>query len=164
MKRLNTILEISSFVLILALTITGLNQAQDKKKITKLDDLPRYTYSIDIKASELLVSEKDFNSLAKEVKNNILNTLNEYEIEDKTTLKGFYFTLRNLDMLEGNYESAVQYHEKILLLQEKPADKLMSGIVDISIIEALQNNKSGDVEITRTEFNKNLKTRVDVLP
>ncbi len=164
MKRLNTIPEILSFVLILALTFTGLNQAQDKKKITKLDDLPRYTYPIDIKASELLVSENEFNSLAKEVKTNIQNTLNEYEIEDKTTLKGFYFTLRNLDMLEGNLRICNDYIQKILLLQEKPADKLMSGIVDISIIEALQNNKSGDEEITRTEFKKNLKARVDVLP
>jgi len=164
MKRLNTIPEILTFILILALTFTGFNQAQDKKKITKLDDLPRYTYSIDIKASELLVSENEFSALAKEVRENILNTLNEYEIEDKTTLKGYYATLRNLDMLEGNYESALEYSEMILLLQEKPADKLMSGIVDISIIEALQNNKSGDKEITRTEFNKNLKDRVDVLP
>ena len=164
MKHLNTIQWKLSFILILALTFTGFSQAQDKKKINKLDDLPRFDYPIDIKASELLVSENEFNALAKEVKKNILNTLNEYEIEDNTTLKGFYATLRNLDMLEGNYESAVQYHEKILLLQEKPADKLMSGIVDISIIEALQNNKSGDNEITRTEFIKNLKQRVDVLP
>jgi hypothetical protein len=80
MKRLNTIPEILSFVLILALTLTGFNQAQEKKKITKLDDLPRYTYAIDIKASELLVSENEFNSLAKEVRKNILSTLNEYEI------------------------------------------------------------------------------------
>ena len=143
MKRLNTISEILSFVLILTLSITGLNQAQEKKKISKLDDLPRYTYSTDIKASELLVSENEFNSLSKEVRKNILNTLNEYEIEDKTTLKGYYSTLRNLDMLEGNFESALQYTEKILLLQDKPSDKLMSGIVDLSLIEALQYNKNG---------------------
>jgi subtilisin family serine protease len=146
------------------LTFAGLNQAQYKKKISKLDDLPRFDYPIDLKASELLVSENEFNALAKEVKKNILNTLNEYEIDDKTTLKGFYFTLRNLDMLEGNYESAVKYNEMALELQEKPADKLMSGIVDISIIQALQNNKSGDVETSRSEFIKNLKQRVDVLP
>lgn len=164
MKLLKTIHTHWSFLLILALTISGLNQAQEKKKINKLDDLPRFDYSIDIKASELLVSENAFNSLAKEVRKNILNTLNEYEIEDYTTLKGFYATLRNLDMLDGNYESAIQYNENILLLQEKPADKLMSGIVDISIIDALQNNKSGDVETTRSEFLKNLKQRVDVLP
>jgi subtilisin family serine protease len=164
MKHLNTIQGKLSFVLILVLTVTGFSQAQDKKKINKLDDLPRFDYPIDIKASELLVSENEFNSLAKEVRENILNTLNEYEIEDYTTLKGFYATLRNLDMLEGNYESALDYSEMILLLQEKPADKLMSGIIDISIIEALQNNKSGDEEITRTEFKQNLKARVDVLP
>jgi len=164
MKRLITFPGTLSFVLILTLTLTGANQAQDKKKITKLDDLPRYTYEIDVKASELLVSENEFNALAKEVKKNILSTLDEYDVEDKTTLKGYYATLRNIDMLEGNYESAIEYNEMILQLQEKPADKLMSGIVDISIIEALKNNKSGDAETTRSEFIIILKTRVDVLP
>ncbi len=146
------------------MTITGLNQAQEKKKISKLDDLPRYTYPTEIKASELLVSENEFNSLSEEVRKDILNTLNEYEIDDKTTLKGYYSTLRNIDMLEGNFESALQYTEKILLLQDKPSDKLMSGIIDLSLIEAMQNNKSGDKEIIRNEFRKNLKARVDALP
>ena len=164
MKRLNTISEILSFVLILTLTITGLNQAQEKKKISKLDDLPRYTYPTEIKASELLVSENEFKLLSEAVKKDIQNTLNEYEIDDKTTLKGYYSTLRNIDMLEGNFESALQYTEKILLLQDKPSDKLMSGIIDLSLIEAMQNNKSDDKEITRNEFRKNLKARVDALP
>lgn len=164
MKRSNTIPEILSFVLILTLLFTGFNQAQEKKKISKLDDLPRYTYPTDIKASELLVSENEFNSLSKEVRKDILNTLNEFEIEDKTTLKGYYSTLRNLDMLEGNLESALQYTEKILLLQEKPSDKLMSGIIDKSLIEAMQKNNSGDQELTRKEFRNNLKARVDALP
>ena len=107
MKRLNTIPGILSFVLILTLMFTGFNQAQEKKKITKLDDLPRYTYPTEIKASELLLSENEFNLLSKAVKKDIQNTLNEYEIDDKTTLKGYYSTLRNLDMLEGNLESAL---------------------------------------------------------
>ena len=111
-----------------------------------------------------MVSENEFSSLSKEVRKDIQNTLSEYEIEDKTTLKGYYATLRNLDLLEGNLESAMQYIQKILLLQEKPADKLMSGIIDLSLIEALQINESGDEEITRDLFNKNLKTRVDALP
>jgi subtilisin family serine protease len=164
MKNSNNIPGILTLVLILALTFTGFNQAQDKKKISKLDDLPRYTYPTDIKASELLVSENEFSSLSKEVRKDIQTTLNEYEIEDKTTLKRYYATLRNLDLLEGSLESAMQYIQKILLLQEKPADKLMSGIIDLSLIEALQNNESGDEEITRNLFNKNLKNRVDVLP
>ena len=164
MKRLNTIPEILSFVFILTLMFTGFNQAQEKKKISKLDDLPRYTYPAEIKASELLVSENEFKLLSEAVRKDIQNTLNEYEIDDKTTLKGYYSTLRNIDMLEGNFESALQYTEKILLLQEKPADKLMSGIIDKSLIEAMQKNKTGDKEITRNEFKKNLKAKVDALP
>jgi subtilisin family serine protease len=164
MKSLNKVPGILTLVLILTITFTGFNQAQDKKKISKLDDLPRYTYATDIKASVLLVSENEFNSLSTEVRRDIQNTLNEYEIEDKTTLKGYYSTLRNLDMLEGNFESAMQYIQKILLLQEKPSDKLMSGILDLSLIETLQNNESDDEEIIRNLFRKNLKARVDKLP
>lgn len=164
MKRLNTILEILSFVFILTLLITGFNLAQEKKKISKLDDLPRHTYPTEIKASELLVSESEFKLLTEAVKKDIQNTLDEYEIEDKTTLKGYYSTLRNINMLEGNFESALQYTEKILLLQEKPADKLMSGIIDKSLIEAMQKNNIGDKEITRTEFKNSFKAKVDVLP
>jgi len=164
MKSFNNIPGILTLVFILTSTFTGFHQAQDKKKISKLDDLPRYTYPTVIKASELLISENEFSSLSKEVRKDIQNTLNEYEIEDKTTLKGYYATLRNLELLEGNLESAMQYIQKIILLQEKPADKLMSGIIDLSLIEALQNNENGDEEITQNLFKKNLKARVDALP
>jgi len=87
MKNLNNISIISYFVLILTITFAVIIQAQDKKKIYKLDDLPRYTYPIDINASELLVSDKEFNSFAKQVREDIQSTLDEYDIEDKTTLK-----------------------------------------------------------------------------
>ena len=110
------------------------------------------------------VGNIEFNSFSKQVRTDIQNTLDAYEIEDKTTLKGYYATLRNLDMLEGNLESAMDYIQKILSLQEKPANKLMSGMIDISIIEALQNNESGDEELTSNLFNKNLKEKVDKLP
>jgi len=164
MKRVNTIQVLLYFILIITFTFAGLNQAQDKKIIEKLDDLPRYTYHLDIKASELLVSRDEFNSLSEEVKKNILNTLNEYEIEDKTTLKAYYAILRNINMLEGNLESAKEYIQKIISLQEKPADKLISGIVDLSLIEALQNNKGDDEEVTQDKFSNSLKAKVDILP
>ncbi|MBT8380058.1 MAG: S8 family serine peptidase [Ignavibacteria bacterium] len=164
MKRFNKISVMLSFILILILVFASSTQAQDKKKITKLDDLPRYTYPIDIKASELLVSEKEFDSFSKQVREDIQSTLDEYEIEDKTTLKGYYATLRNLDMLNGNLESAKDYIQRILSLQEKPADKLMSGMIDMSLIESMQNNESGDAKLTRDLFSKNLKTKVDKLP
>ena len=160
MKTFHNFLANLTLVLILLVTFTGFHQAQEKKKIIKLDDLPRYTYPTDIKASELLVSENEFSSLSREVRKDIHKTLNEYDIEDKTALKGYYTTLCNMNMLEGNFEAAIQYIQMIQLLQEKASDKLMSGIVDLSLIEAMQNNKNDDEEITRDLFNKNLKARV----
>jgi subtilisin family serine protease len=164
MKFINSIHTHWSILLIISLLFTLSNFAQEKKKIEKLDDLPRYTYQLDMTASELLVSGDEFNSFSGQVKENILTTLNEYEIEDKTTLKAYYGILRNIEILEGNFDSAVVYIQKITLLQEKPADKLMTGIVDLSLIETLQNNSGASNDIIQTEFRKNLETRVDKLP
>ena len=69
MKRPKTCLEKLFFILILTFAFTAFNQAKDKKKISKLDELLLFTYPTDIKASEFLVSESEINTLAKEVKN-----------------------------------------------------------------------------------------------
>jgi len=67
-------------------------------------------------------------------------------------------------MLDGNLYSAMDYIQKILSLQDKPADKLMSGMIDISLIESMQKNDSRDAEVTRELYSKNLKAKVDKLP
>jgi subtilisin family serine protease len=162
MRRFITLRQILSLILFLFL-IANISQAQEKKKAARLDDLPRYTYHTDLKASELLLSDNEFMTITKEVKSNILKTLDTYIVEDKTTLGQYYDVLGDIELLEGNYDSASEYFDKAGSLKEKPAEKLMSGIINKPLAEALKKN-DGDKEKARDDFRKELKARVDKLP
>jgi len=86
---------------------TGL--AEEKIKIEKLDDLPRHTYKIDIKAAELFENDQALMKLASEVKQDLDNDLKKYEIQDKTTLKDYYSLMQIIAMLEKRYDDAKKY-------------------------------------------------------
>ncbi len=50
-----------------------------------------------------------------------------YEIPDKATQRDLLGLLAALDFLDGQYDAALARLEVIRALQEKPADKLLSG-------------------------------------
>ena len=71
--------------------------AGEKKVIEKLDDLPKHTYEIQSTVSELIVSEELFKLFAKKVGDDVASILEEYEINDNTTLKSLQSTLHAID-------------------------------------------------------------------
>jgi hypothetical protein len=62
--------------------------AAQKKKLEKLDDLPRHTYKVDLSPSEILKSDEAFTALADKVKADVESILDTYEIDDHKTLQG----------------------------------------------------------------------------
>lgn len=52
--------------------------AQEKKKVTKADDLPRLTYKVDGTATELLTDSAKFGAFAAKVRADIEKTLTDY--------------------------------------------------------------------------------------
>ena len=58
-----------------------------KPKITKLDDLPRHTYPVTGTVMDILNDDAKFTALADQVRADTEKDLNDYDIEDKTTLK-----------------------------------------------------------------------------
>ena len=78
--------------------IISSNLSFSKEKITSIDQLPSYTYTIPGKPSELVFLEEPFTILAEEVQKNINEVLKNYEIEDKTTLKRLYSSLISINL------------------------------------------------------------------
>ena len=79
-------------LLLLALAATP--TFAQKIKIEKLDDLPRHTYKLEIKAVELFDNDEVLNRLMTQVRRDLLSDLETYEIPDKNTLIDYYGTLR----------------------------------------------------------------------
>jgi len=122
----------------------------EKIVVTSADDLPRISYDSKEIPSEILKNPDSVGVLAKKVKTDIESIFETYEIQDKGTLKGYLADLRNIAVLEKNYDQALDYSLKIRSMQDKPADKLTNGLSTESMLNVL---KTG-VAIGSSEFAK----------
>ena len=78
-----------------------------KIKVESEEDLPRFTYEVEGQLTDLVLSEQDFAAFARKVRANIESVLEEYEIEDATTLKDHYGVLLAMQMPRGLPRRAV---------------------------------------------------------
>jgi subtilisin family serine protease len=120
--------------LLLALTLSDPLVAQIKQRIEKAADLPRFTYKVDGQVEDLIRDDAKFRAFAAEVRRDIEATLANYEIADKAAERQLLGTLVQLDMLDVRYDAALASAERIKALQEKPADRLLTGMSTRAIV------------------------------
>jgi len=113
--------------------------AGEKIKIEKLDDLPRHTYRLDIKAVEIFDNDEAFLKLCHERLKDLEADLEEYEIEDKTTLKEYYGSLGMIAFVDKRYDDYLKYYRMRNELEDKEAIRLTSGLLSRSYIAAVQS-------------------------
>lgn len=108
--------------------------AGSKIKIDKLSDLPPHTYSVTGKPSVIVEDMAAMLDLAGRVDADIVKDLGSYDIQDRTTLKRFAATQLSVAMLRKDWGKALSLAEQIRDLEDKPADKLMTGLVTHAIV------------------------------
>ena len=121
--------------LIAALVAAGA-LAQVKKRIEKATDMPTFTYRMDGKLEDLVRDEKAFGRFAAQVRRDNQSVLDGYEIADKAAHRDLLTVQAQIDFLEGRYADAARRAEEIRLLEEKPADKLISGLAIRTMVAA----------------------------
>ena len=146
-------------VCMLVALIAAPASSEVKQKIEKLDDLPRHTYKIDMKATEFIDNDAALMKLAAEVKKDLEDDLAKFEIEDKTTLKDYYASLGTIALLEGRYDAYLDFLAKRKELEDKEAARLTLGMAAVAYVNA--KKAGGDLhQAMRAE----LKKLVDPLP
>ncbi len=131
-----------------------------KIKITKLSDLPPRTYAIKGKASVLVENPAAMLDLAVRVEKDLLADLNKYDIEDRTTVRRFTSVLLNVALLKKDWGKAHECIGQMRELQEKPADRLTTGLVTEAIIAAVQ----APAEQAHARFREVLDASLAALP
>ena len=116
--------------------------AQAPKRVEKADDLPRFSYSVEGDLEAIARDQRRFDGLARAVRRDIDNVLAGYDIAELATRRQLLGMLVQLDMLEGNYDEALRHSAQVQQLQEKPADKLLSGLT-IRVIAAAAKKAGG---------------------
>ena len=127
-------------LLFLALLLAGSAVAQGKKRIDKAADLPRFSYKLDSKIEDMVRDDAKFKPFAGELRRDLESVLAQYDIEDKATLRGILAELAQLDMLDGNYDAALARVAQVKALEDKPADKLLSGMTARAIVAGVRIN------------------------
>jgi subtilisin family serine protease len=152
------------FVLFLALLLAGGTAAQEKKRIDKVADLPRFSYKLHSEIEEMVRDDAKFRPFAEDVRRDLESVLAQYDIEDKATLRKILGELGQLDMLSGNYEAALARVAQVKALEEKPADKLLSGIIARAIVAGVHANPDRTSAAYRAAVAQSIKSELAAMP
>ncbi len=99
-----------------------------KPRIEKAADLPRFSYKIDGKLEDVVRQADRFAPLASAIRRDTESVLAGYDIPDRATLRGLVTQIAILDFLDAQYDRALARLDQARALEDKPADKLLSGL------------------------------------
>jgi hypothetical protein len=138
-------LPLARAALLLALALAGTATAAQtaNPRIERAADLPRFSYKIDGKLEDMVRNAERFTSFASAVRRDTESVLAGYDIADKGTRRDLIGTLAALDYLDGRYDSAIARLEEVRALQDKPADKLLSGLRLRAMAQAAKQHAPG---------------------
>ncbi|MCK6434817.1 MAG: S8 family serine peptidase [Burkholderiaceae bacterium] len=160
---LKNFLTVSAVAWACALAGAPAAMAQPKPRIERAADMPRFTYKIDGTLEEIVRSGDRFAPLAAAIRRDIEAVLAGYEIPDKGTQRDLIATLAALDFLDGQYERSIERLQAVKALQDKPADKLLSGLRLRVMAQAAKAQAAGS-EGYRRAVAAGIRRELDAMP
>jgi hypothetical protein len=119
----------------------------ERKVITSADQLPRRSYQIAKLPSELIEAPKaEMEAVIAALDKDLAADLADFDIRDRATRTGMIGARAQIAIYRGDFAKAVAYFRDIRSQQEKPADKLMSGVSSEIIFAARLNGGSEDAQ------------------
>jgi subtilisin family serine protease len=131
--------------------------AAGKIPITKLADLPPHTYKVPEAPSSLVTNKAAMLELAGAVEKDIKADLDKYDIQDPTAMRRMYGTLLTIAMLKGDAPAARDLITKVRELQEKPAQKLTSGLLAEAILKTRESGAADPHAALRANLEESLR-------
>ena len=112
-------------------------QSAAKKVVKSEADLPRFNYPVSGTATALLESDDaTFGAFAAKVQADVDSVLHNYDVRDHASLRHLLGVQLELQLLAGNDQGALETIAKLRDLQDKPAEKLLTGLQSRAMIEA----------------------------
>jgi subtilisin family serine protease len=139
--------------------------APEKATIASQSDLPHFSYPISGSASALLdADDAAFAAFAKQVRADIERVLNGYDIKDRSTLRKLLSEKLDLQELDGEYQDALQTVAALRTLEDKPSQKLTSGLYAMARLQAAIDAHAAGNAAYEQAFTKDYREVIDPLP
>ncbi len=141
------------------------SQPRGKKKVSNQSDLPRFIYPVSQPASELVQADAaTFNAFASKVEADLDTIFRDFEIEDKAAVRRLLSARLDIQELTGQNQSALETLASLRAAQEKPADRLATGVFETSVLHAAIETKSTGGPVFDASFKSYYQQAVDSLP
>lgn len=144
--------------------VVGSVSAQGPRRVERADELPRFTYAMPGDLEQLVRDAQRFAAFARERRRDIDSTLAAYDIAENATRRQLLGELVQLDLLEGRLDDALKRSDQIQQLQEKPADKLLSGLTVRAIVAAIRKSGSRGTPAYQAEVERYIAEELERLP
>jgi subtilisin family serine protease len=139
--------------------------APAKATIASQSDLPHFSYPIRGSASALVdADDATFAAFAKEVRANIERVLNDYDIKDRSTLRELLSQKLDLQELDGEYRDALETVASLRALEDKPSQKLTSGLFSLARLQAAIDARAVGNAAYEQAFTQHYREVIDPLP
>lgn len=150
--------------LVLAFTLASPVVAADKQRIEREADIPRFSYAIVDPLEKVVQDKGTFERATQKLRADIESVLAKYDIADKSSQRQFLNSLVQLDFLAGNYDAALAGAEAVRALEEKPADKLLSGLRLRAMVAAAKQTGGINNPAYYEAVATTIRTELDTLP
>ena len=155
---------VSVFILLSLAGAASICAQEPKKKITRAADLPQFSYPVGGKVEDVLRSDEAFGKLTAQIRKDIESVLANYDIEESATKRRLIGTLARLDILEGKDQDALRRLAEVQALEDKPAQKLTSGLTLRALLEARAQFKDRNSPEYRRQVYKLVRQSLDEMP
>ena len=134
----NAMFNLAVAALFAASAANSFAQSPAKKIVKTENDLPRFNYPIAGTATELLNSDDaTFKVFADKVRADVDSVLNDYDIQDRGTLRSLLGVRLTLQVLAGDQDkAALETMDTIRNLEDKPDAKMLSGLRVTAMLDA----------------------------
>ena len=148
----------------LALLLCGAAQAQGKQRIDKAADLPRFSYPVKGSLEALVRDEAAFGAFSTQLRTDVESVLAKYDIADKSMQRQLLGVLLQLDVLEHKDDAALARIEAIRALEDKPADKLLTGLQVRAMVDARKAVGNANSDAYRSEVSQRMAQALKAMP
>lgn len=136
-----------------------------KATITSRSELPHFSYPIHGTASALVGGDDaSFAAFAKQVRADLDRVLEDYDIKDRSTLRELLSEKLDLEELDGDYQDALRTVASLRALEEKPAQKLVSGLYAMARLQAAIDTGAPGSTAYEQSFARHYREAIDPLP
>lgn len=135
-------------------TLLGMSTpvAAQKIKITRADELPRRTIDLSGNVKEIYNNDALVRKIAEQIYTNAEDDLSKYDIQDKSTLSGYYSVLMLIDFNRRDFDKVLEKTVLVKGLQDKEEDRATLGLFTTAYIQAFKQTNSTSTDEFKQAF------------